>query len=88
MNDEFNPLRREYSEAEIAAGIRVGEARREKKFAPYPEVITVVSGPMIWATHDIAVQDARKMANDWKLVADAMEREWARPKPWDTEGKK
>lgn len=76
MNDEFNPLRREYSKAEVAAGIRVGIARREKKFAPYPEVVTVIGGPMIYATGAVNVQDARQMADDWALVADALEREF------------
>ena len=76
MNDEFNPFRREYSKAEIAAGIRLGLARREKKFAPYPDVIKVVAGPMIYATGAVQVQDARQMADDWALVADAMEREF------------
>ena len=78
MNDEFNPLGREYSKAEIAAGIRVGIARRGKTFAPYPDVIKVIGGPMIYATGTYYPEHARKMASDWQLVADAMEREWPR----------
>ena len=80
MDDKNNPLGREYSKTEIAAGIRVGVARREKKFDSYPEIRTVISGTMIYATGDYRVRKARQMANDWKIVADAMEREFYPPK--------
>lgn len=78
MSVPHNPLGREYSKAEIAAGIRVGAAYQEKRFAPYPKVETVTSGPMIYATGPYHPEYARKMAEAWKLVADAMEREWAK----------
>ena len=74
--DENNPLGREYTEKEVAAGIRVGVARREKKFSSYPETEVVTSGQMIYATGDYWPKHARKMAKDWATVAEAMEREW------------
>lgn len=73
-----NPLGREYTKAEIAAGVRVGLARREKQFSPYPHVEVVTTGQLIYATGPYWPDHARKMANDWALVADAMEREWSR----------
>lgn len=71
-----NPLGREYTKAEIAAGARVGMARKEKKFNPWPQVEIVTTGQMMYATGSYWPNHARKMANDWTLVADAMEREW------------
>ncbi len=73
-----NPLGREYAKAEIAAGVRVGVARREKKFNPYPHTEMVTVGQMVYATGPYWPDYARQMANDWKLVADAMEREWSK----------
>ena len=78
--DKHNPLGREYSATEKAASVRVGEARYEKVFAPYPQTKTVLSGPIIWATGSYLPDHARKMADDWALVADALDREFNKSK--------
>lgn len=74
MADEFNPMGREYSRAEIAAGARVGVARWDRVFDPFPTVRTVPSGQMIGGGL-YSPETVRRMADDWTLVADAMERE-------------
>ena len=76
----YNPLGREYSLAEIDASIRVGIARYDKIFDPYTKVREVLSGQIIWATGDYLPNHARKMAEDWALVADAIDREFNRSK--------
>ena len=81
---DHNPLGREYSLAEIAASIRLGIARYDKIFDPFPNVRKVLSGPIIWATGDYLPDHARKMADDWALVADAVDREFSKPKEQDT----
>lgn len=69
MSDD-NPMGREYTPAEWAAANRVGVSGH-------------LGGPMIWATGPYHPEHARRMANDWKLVADAMEREWVKELPDD-----
>lgn len=80
MMDEHNPLGREYSAAEKAASVRLGIARYEKVFATYPQTTKVLSGAIIWATGNYLPDHARKMADDWALVADALDREFNKPK--------
>lgn len=40
-----------------------------------------IEAPMFYATGDYHPNKARQLAKDWALIADAMEREWARPRP-------
>lgn len=79
---------REYTQDEIAAAIRVGVARKEKAYDPWPQVEIVTTGPMIYATGSYYPGNARKqaamarkLASDWDTVADAMDREWKKPLP-------
>lgn len=83
MRGEHNPLGREYSAAEKAASVRVGVARYEKVFVTYPQTKKVLSGPIIWATGNYLPNHARKMAEDWALVADALDREFNKHKETD-----
>ena len=60
----------------------------DKDFKPYTanEILLAaiqIGGPMIWATGPYHPEQARRKANDWKLVADAMEREWVKELPND-----
>lgn len=66
---EHNPLGREYTKAEWAAARRVGVAEKAHT-SKNP------GGPLIYATGNWYPDHARKMADDWAIVADAMEREW------------
>lgn len=83
MSYEPNPLDREYSDKEWAAMKRVGLGRDEST----PTEIwwnggpgKQRGGPAIYGTGKVQVEDARQKANDWKTVADAMEREFYYPK--------
>ena len=58
-----NPMGRAYTRAEVAAAKRC-------------DLEGVDGGPLIWACGPYWPTHARKAAEDWKLVADAMEREW------------
>lgn len=80
MMDEHNPLGREYSADEETASVRVGVARYEKAYVAHSQTTRVLSGPVIWATGNYLPDHARKMANDWALVADALDREFNKPK--------
>ena len=63
VRTEDNPLGRWYSRTELAAAKRAGISGPD-------------GGPMTWATGPYWPEHARKMARDWQIVADAMEREW------------
>ena len=69
-----NPFGREYTKAEWAASKRVGVTHRKQH----------ETGPLIYAAGPYYPEHARQMANDWKLVADAMDREWVKELTNDT----
>lgn len=77
MSDTFHgPMNRGYSTAEIAAARRVDVAYTDKRMVEGFRVVSQLGGPLVYATGPHWPGHARKMANDWTLVADAMEREW------------
>lgn len=75
------PMRREYSKAEVAAARRLRLAHTDTEGWPQP--VKVLGGPLVWATGPYWPEKARQNANDWTLVADAMEREWTKEIPGD-----
>jgi hypothetical protein len=64
-----NPWGREYTPAELAAGKRLGVTYSDH------------GGPMIYAGGPYLPTKIRKLADDAKLVADALDREWVKPLP-------
>lgn len=78
MSDQ-NPMNREYTKAEWAAAKRTGL---------YGIVEPKGSGPLVYATGPYypdharkQAAKARKLAADWDLLGDAMDREWKKPIP-------
>lgn len=71
--DDDNPMGREYNSQEVGAALRLGLAERKPGQA--------LRGPLIWATGPYYPHHARRMARDWLIVADAIEREWSKPIP-------
>ena len=68
---DWNPYGREYTPAEVAAAKRLGLAEQRKG--------EVLRGPLIFAGGPWHPDQARRMAKDWTLVSQAMDREWAKP---------
>ncbi|GAA1337209.1 hypothetical protein [Arthrobacter roseus] len=72
-------MERKYNSAEWAAAKRVGLNTKQPN--DYQSIIAggpkyLPGGPMIYATGNYHPAHARKMAEDWSIVADAMKREW------------
>lgn len=68
---------RRFTAAEIAAAHRRG-------LADGGQGEDTLSGPLFWATGDYVPFAVRQAANDYALLATAIEREWQRP--WDADG--
>lgn len=65
----LNPMGREYTPSEWAAARRVGVAEKQHSSKN-------TGGPLIYACGPYYPEHARKMAEDWKTLADALDREW------------
>lgn len=68
MSDQPPGFSRTYSPKEWAAARRVGIANDGTSKNP--------RGPLVYAGGPYYPDMARKMADDWSLIADALEREW------------
>lgn len=80
-----NPFGRSYTPEEWAAAKRVGypvTQRTPTKVWWNGGPKTMPGGPLIYANGPYEPERARQMADDWKVVADAIDREWQKePQP-------